>query len=580
MGDRKGAQTKWVFGYGSLMWKIDFPTIRKITGYVEGFERTMEWADEVHRGVPKQTSRTAAIFKHPDKKKRVYGVVYEITLDYWNRVLQPNVSYRERGGYGIETVQFKPFDAAAAAVPEEIMVTLFLGDKTNKINYKPGTVEELAKHIVKAVGASGTNLEYLYSTVESLRMILPHAELDNERHMFELETAARRLENLMKHNVEVQFADYAQDDLAEKRRTLLRKLFHAANEDFNQYVDLKELKALTNEILGLSFNDQDVKKIINEIDADKNGKLTFNEFIQYFQEKLPECYADFKRSFIIKGTPVETKGALGMGNAIHQYACLEEAGVIGDHVVSLSKTLEDNQALFVQMHDGINSEAMEVVDFFFPSEMEKAWNLWFGKSEENDKKVKERFSGLVERALAGELDHWMSTATDCLALAIILNQFTRMMYRDTPKMYSGDEKAQGVVTQALFYQYWKSLTPTQIGFLPCMPLGTSENLHFQELAQQIWNNYIQPKIKEHHPVRKIGDVLERNLKVIKQFKRYPHRNKLLGRESTPEEIKFLEDPKNRLDLGLGFDGSRTDQKGPKDNNSIGGNKDKLADLHS
>ena len=53
----------WMFGYGSLMWKIDFPTIRRITGYVEGYHRTMEWADEVHRGVPAQKSRTAAIFR-------------------------------------------------------------------------------------------------------------------------------------------------------------------------------------------------------------------------------------------------------------------------------------------------------------------------------------------------------------------------------------------------------------------------------------------------------------------------------------------------------------------------------------
>ena len=52
-----------MFGYGSLIWKIDFPTIRRIIGYVEGYNRTMEWADEVHRGVPGQQSRTAAIFR-------------------------------------------------------------------------------------------------------------------------------------------------------------------------------------------------------------------------------------------------------------------------------------------------------------------------------------------------------------------------------------------------------------------------------------------------------------------------------------------------------------------------------------
>ena len=53
----------WMFGYGSLIWKIDFPVIRRVTGYVSGYTRTMEWADEVHRGVPGHTSRTAAIFR-------------------------------------------------------------------------------------------------------------------------------------------------------------------------------------------------------------------------------------------------------------------------------------------------------------------------------------------------------------------------------------------------------------------------------------------------------------------------------------------------------------------------------------
>jgi len=543
-----------MFGYGSLMWKIDFPTIRKITGYVEGFERTMEWADEVHRGVPKQTSRTAAIFEHPDRSKRVYGVVYEVSEDYWNRVLKPNVSYRERGGYNTREVRFIPFDPAAAAVPDEIMVTLFLGDKNNKENYRPGTTEELARHIVMAVGASGTNLEYLYSTVESLRMILPAAEWDNEKKMFDLEAAARKLEKLMKHKGKVHFGEYMKYSMEESRRTLLRKFFHAVDEDYNRNVDIKELKELTNNILGLNYDDKDIEKIGVDIDGNKDKKLSFNEFIDYYQAQLPKCYEDFKNSFIIHGTPIESKGATGVTHAILQYEVLQDAGVIEHkNVVSLPVTLKDNEPLLNEMRAGINSEAMEVIDFYFPSEIDKAWSLWFGKSDEMDTIVKERFTGLVERAMAGELDGWMSTPTNCLALVIILNQFTRMIYRDTTQMYCGDEKGHGVVVQALFYGYWKSLTPYQIVFLPCMPLATSENLHFQELAQQIWFNYIQPKINVNHPLRKIGEIFKRNLDIITKFHRYPHRNRLLGRENTPEETKFLEDPESNLDWGVGID---------------------------
>ena len=78
------------------------------------------------------------------------------------------VGYRERGGYDTADVEFHQFDPTAVAVKEKILVSIFTGDKTNP-NYKPGTVDELAAHIVVAVGASGTNLEYVYQTAEAIR---------------------------------------------------------------------------------------------------------------------------------------------------------------------------------------------------------------------------------------------------------------------------------------------------------------------------------------------------------------------------------------------------------------------------
>ena len=98
----------------------------------------------------------------------MWGVAYEISQDYWDRVLEEKVGYRERGGYNTDDVEFHQFDPNARMVKDKIMVTLFLGDKASP-NYKPGTLDELAKDIVRAVGASGTNLEYLYQTAESVR---------------------------------------------------------------------------------------------------------------------------------------------------------------------------------------------------------------------------------------------------------------------------------------------------------------------------------------------------------------------------------------------------------------------------
>ena len=107
-------------------------------------------------------------FRSEDPTERVWGVAYEISQDYWDRVLEEKVGYRERGGYNTDDVEFHQFDANATTVKDKIIVTLFLGDKSSP-NYKPGTIDELAHHIVRAIGASGTNLEYLYQTAESVR---------------------------------------------------------------------------------------------------------------------------------------------------------------------------------------------------------------------------------------------------------------------------------------------------------------------------------------------------------------------------------------------------------------------------
>ena len=95
-------------------------------------------------------------------------MAYEISQDFWDRVLEAKVGYRERGGYNTDDVEFHPFDAGATAVKGKIIVTLFLGDK-NSPNYVPGTIDELAHQIVRSVGASGTNLEYVYQTAEGIR---------------------------------------------------------------------------------------------------------------------------------------------------------------------------------------------------------------------------------------------------------------------------------------------------------------------------------------------------------------------------------------------------------------------------
>jgi len=540
----------WVFGYGSLMWKIDFPTIRKVTGYVQGFVRTMEWADEVHRGVPGNQSRTAAIFESKSIADKVWGVSYEISQEYWDREVAPKVGYRERGGYGVVDTEFIPFDANVNNVPGKIMVRLFLGDKKSPY-YKPGTIEELAHHIVQAVGASGTNLEYLYSTAEALRMILPAGVTDE--HMFALEAACRKLEALERPKEIVKEDLVLLEEKYEKRRDLLLKIYKQSDLNMNRQMTLQEFYDLAVNKLSLNETFAEVKKKFERIDVNGDGTLSTKEFIDYFLTELQEHDNKFKNEYQKFGMKQPEGGENAFEDALLMYEIGQDAGLnsLGG-VSSLGEMLQNNRTLLDQLRVRTVPEAREVLEFFFPDSIRDAMELWFGKSRENDKMVKEKFSFLVEKALDGKLDDWMNTPNNCLALVILLNQFSRNIYRNTAKMYAGDEKALGVTLKAIFYGYWKSLSPLQTVFLPCMVLSTSENLHFQELSVQIWINYIQEKLPNEDPLRIIQSIFKQNYEVIKQFGRFPHRNKLLGRKSTPEETAMLGNAEYRLDQPKAF----------------------------
>jgi uncharacterized protein (DUF924 family) len=145
----------------------------------------------------------------------------------------------------------------------------------------------------------------------------------------------------------------------------------------------------------------------------------------------------------------------------------------------------------------------------------------------------------------GELDAWQETPRGALALLILLDQLTRNLHRRTPEMFSADERALAVVRRALAAGHEQHLALIERYFL-YMPLMHSEDLADHDLAVDRFTALIEDARRrgsQRVSVYEGGlDYERRHRDIVARFGRYPHRNAILGRESTPEEVTFLEQP--------------------------------------
>ncbi|RJF58448.1 DUF924 family protein [Serratia inhibens] len=168
----------------------------------------------------------------------------------------------------------------------------------------------------------------------------------------------------------------------------------------------------------------------------------------------------------------------------------------------------------------------QVIDFWF-EEIDPV--MWFKKDDDFDSRLQVRFGELWHAAAAGELAHWRETIEGRLAEVIVLDQFSRNLYRGTPRAFSSDCMALVLAQEAIRSGQCEQLSREQRGFL-YLPFMHSESavIHQQALALYTELNN--------------GDQLEFELRhkaIIDRFGRYPHRNAILGRVSTPEEAAFL-----------------------------------------
>lgn len=172
--------------------------------------------------------------------------------------------------------------------------------------------------------------------------------------------------------------------------------------------------------------------------------------------------------------------------------------------------------------------------------------LWFGKSPENDRAVAERFGLTLAAAAAGELDGWAATPRGRLALVIVLDQFPHHIHRDRPEAFANDPQALAHSLAALDAGEDSALAPIERVFL-YLPLEHAESLPLQTRSVELFDRLAREvAADERAPFDGFLDYARRHRDVVKRFGRFPHRNAVLGRASTPEETAFLGLPGSRF----------------------------------
>ncbi len=179
----------------------------------------------------------------------------------------------------------------------------------------------------------------------------------------------------------------------------------------------------------------------------------------------------------------------------------------------------------------------DILDFWFlplsHPDHGKPRELWWDSTPELDSEVKARFGALIERAIAGELDHWRKSPDGALALTLLCDQFTRNIFRKTAGAYAGDAKARETARFAIAHGH-PIAYPDDMRLFFYMPFQHSEDLGDQDFCCTLFaalGNEDNDKYANEHR------------EVIARFGRFPHRNEVLGRPSTADELDYLKTAK-------------------------------------
>jgi uncharacterized protein (DUF924 family) len=183
----------------------------------------------------------------------------------------------------------------------------------------------------------------------------------------------------------------------------------------------------------------------------------------------------------------------------------------------------------------------QVLDFWFgapdSAEFGTQRKAWFVKDAAFDRRIVERFGPTIERALRGELDAWAQTPSGALARILLLDQFTRNAFRGDRRAFAGDAQALAAAIALVGSRQDESLAPLMRAFA-YLPFEHAEGLAMQEEAIRLFTRLVRSSPE----LSSMLDYAHRHRAVIERFGRFPHRNALLGRQSTAEERVHIATP--------------------------------------
>ena len=161
---------------------------------------------------------------------------------------------------------------------------------------------------------------------------------------------------------------------------------------------------------------------------------------------------------------------------------------------------------------------------------------WFRKDPAVDAKIRTRYGAAIEAALAGACEAWSATPRGALARILLLDQFTRNVFRGTPRAFAGDPLALDLAGRAVDAGFDRELDPHERWFL-YLPFEHAEDAAAQDRSLELFG-----ALARDTGHREPLEWAEKHAAVIRRFGRYPHRNAILGRASTPEELAYLDEP--------------------------------------